>query len=267
MNGMKPAARVSTTASTSPWVNTVAISGLFAIGMAGIYFHPMLEVAAAAYIAVAASTIWVFADSPRHNMPRWPWTLGTLALWAIAFPVYLGKTRGWRGLAPGICMSIFIVSMQVYPNLYTAKKHFRRGVIFAGQQRLTKAEEEFKMAIGKDTSLGEARLNLGIIYMTQGLLDAAEKELLQAKDLLTQKEPRLLGNMTQNQTLSFSLSNLAAVYAMRTSEAIQVLERAQANYYYAKAKQYADESVRLDADNVRSAELIRRLKQLESFLE
>ncbi|MBI4368709.1 MAG: tetratricopeptide repeat protein, partial [Elusimicrobia bacterium] len=153
------------------------------------------------------------------------------------------------------------------PNLYSANKHFRRGVIFAGQQKLTRAEDEFKKAIQKNPDLGEAKLNLGIIYMTQGLLNAAEKELLEAKDLMERRQPTLLANMTQNQAISFCLSNLAGVYAMKTSEAIQVLARAEAKDYYAKAKQYADQSVQLDGTNVRSQELERRLTQLETFLQ
>ncbi len=249
------------------WGNVLGVSGLFILGMLGIYFHPMLEVAAAAYIAVAASTVWVFMDSPKQGVPRWPWTLSTLALWALAFPAYLWKTRRIAGLIPGVIMSVMVIGIQFFPNLYSATKHFRRGVIFAGQQRLTKAEEEFKQALLKNNSMSEARLNLGIIYMTQGLLDAAEREFMQAKDLMITNPPKLLENTTQNQALSLCLSNLAAVFAMRTSEAIQILNRQDAKGYYDKAKEYADEAIRLDGDNVRSTELARRLKQLESFLD
>lgn len=264
-NGSKSPAKHMT--APVSWSNVFGISALFVIGMLGIYFHPMLEVAAAAYIAVAASTAWVFMDSVKQGLPRWPWTLGTLALWAITFPAYLWKTRGAPGLLPGVIMSVLVVSMQFFPNLYSANKHFRRGIIFAGQQRLTKAEEEFKLALEKNQNMGEARLNLGIIYMTQGLLDAAEREFLQAKDLLSQNPPKLLPNTTQNQALSLCLSNLAAVYAMRTSEAIQILDRQDAKNYYLKAKEFADEAMRLDGTNVRSTELARRLKQLESFID
>ncbi|MBI4369507.1 MAG: zinc-ribbon domain-containing protein, partial [Elusimicrobia bacterium] len=141
----------------TPWVNVLGISALFGLGMAGIYLHPMLEVAAVAYIAVAASTIWVYRDSARHQMSKWPWTVATLALWALAFPAYLWKTRRWRGLIPGATMAVFVVGLQAFPNLYSANKHFRRGVIFAGQQKLTRAEDEFKKALQKNPDLGEAQ--------------------------------------------------------------------------------------------------------------
>lgn len=251
---------------TSSWTDILGMTALFIIGMAGIYMHPLLEVAAVAYIAVGASTVWVFLDTPKRGMPRWPWTLGTLALWVLVFPIYLWKTRGLRGFIPGLLVALVVVGMQVFPEMYSAKKHFRRGLIFAGQQRLTKAEEEFRAAVKRDAALGEAHLNLGILYMSQGLLDAAEKELLTARDLISQHGVRLIPG-TKNQALSLCLANLSAVYAMRTSEAIQILDRADAKRYFAEAQKHADEAVRLDADNVRSVELVRRLQQLSTLLE
>ncbi|MBI4063541.1 MAG: hypothetical protein HY401_04480 [Elusimicrobia bacterium] len=259
----------ATGAKSNPpsWANTLGITALFAAGLIGIYLNPLLEVTTVAYIAVAASTVWVFMDAPRWNLSRWPWTAGTLALWAFIFPVYLWKTRRWTGLVPGLAGSLIIVGMQAFPHFYSEKKHFRRGVLFAGQQRFTQAENEFKMAIKKNPALGEAHLNLGILYMSQGMLEASERELTAAQQLLQTKKPKYLGDLNQNEALSLCSSHLAAVYAMRTSEEIQVLNRQQAKIYFAKAKEYASRALELDGGNLRSQELTRRLKQLETFLE
>jgi tetratricopeptide (TPR) repeat protein len=244
----------------------LAATGVVIVGLVGVYLHPMLEVKLVAYIALIASTAWVFADSQKFDLNRWPWTLGTLVLWAFVFPSYLWKTRRWQGLIPGLALVVTVVLLQAFPNFYPAKKHFRRGLIFASQQRLTKAEEEFKFAIQKDPTLGEAHMNLGILYMGQGLLEAAEKEFILAKDLISQHDVSVIPQK-KNEAVSLCLANLAALYALRTSESIQILDRMEAKRHYQKAKEYADQSIQLDGTNVRAEELVRRLKSLATFLE
>ncbi|GEM_PF-4840753 len=257
-----------TTAPTSrqQWINTLAVTGVFAVGVLGVYLHPMLEVSVVAYIAVIASTAWVFSDSQKHGLSRWPWTLGTLVLWALVFPAYLWKTRKLQGFIPGATVAILVLLLQLFPNLYPAKKHFRRGIIFANQQRITKAEEEFGFAIKKDPTLGEAHLNLGILYMGEGLLEAAEKELVLAKDLIDKYGTHAIPQ-TKNEALILCLNNLGALHAMRTSESIQALDRLEAKRSYQKAIDYANQALALDANDVRSGELLRRLKNLATFLE
>lgn len=248
------------------WTDTLGVTLLLLIGIAGVYMHPLLEIGVIVYIAIAASAVWVFSDATHRHQKRWPWTFGTIGLWFLVFPTYLAKTRGAKGLIPGILIVATVTAMTLFPEMYTAKKHYKRGQIYAGQQRLTKAEEEFKASIMRDKTFGEAHLNLGILYMSQGLLDAAEKELIISKDLLD-KHGIKVGPGTRNQALSLCLANLSAVHAMHTNEAIQLLDRASAKMHFEKAQKYADEALRLDPDNVRSAELVRRLQQLAAMLE
>lgn len=249
------------------WGNIALFTGLFIVAMIGNYLHPMVEITAIAFFAVIVTTGWIYADSQKYRMNHAMWTLFNLFLWIFTFPIYLWKTRSWQGLAPGAAIVAVVVGMQIMPPLYSASKHFRRGVRFSQQQRLTPAENEFKLAISKDARMGEAHLNLGLLYMSQGFLDAAEKELLKAKDLIDAHGVKLLDSMTREQALALCLANLSAVYAMRTSEAIQILDRQQARLQFQKAKEYADAAINFDPDNVRPQELQRRLKSLATFLE
>lgn len=41
-------------------------------------------------LLVVGTSIWVFFDAPAHGK-SWTWGLGCLALWIIAFPLYLAE--------------------------------------------------------------------------------------------------------------------------------------------------------------------------------
>ncbi|MEK6544195.1 MAG: hypothetical protein AABZ44_07160 [Elusimicrobiota bacterium] len=249
------------------WGNISIFSGLFLLAMVGNYFNPMVEATIIAFFAVILTTGWVYADSQKYRMNHVLWTLSNLFLWAFSFPLYLWKTRSLQGFLPGLIVVIAVIGLQVMPPMYSAAKHFKRGVRYARQQMTTLAEQEFKSAIAKQSGMGEAYLNLGSLYLSQGFLDAAEKELLVAKEKIDLNGVKLLQNLNREQAMSLCLSHLAAVYIARTSEAIQVLDRNEARLHFDKAKEFVDAANNFDPGNVRSQELDRRLKQLSTFLE
>ena len=51
-------------------------------------------------LVVAATSIWVAFDAPRHGL-SWTWGLGCVALWVVGFPWYLvERSKRTRPLMP-----------------------------------------------------------------------------------------------------------------------------------------------------------------------
>ncbi|MFC1520780.1 hypothetical protein ACFL6Y_00045 [Elusimicrobiota bacterium] len=248
------------------YTDIVGFLALFVIGIVGVYLHPTLEVGIIAYLAVGASAVWVYKDSNNFSMNKWPWALATLVIWIAAFPVYLWKTRRIKGIATGLLVIGLVIGSQFASQLYPASKHFRRGLLFMNRLQLDRAEEEFKTAIKKNADLGEAHLNLGVLYMEQGLMDAAEERFLEAKTVFEKEQPTIATN-SQKEALALSMTNLAVIYTIRANEAMQILDRHQAQKHHNKALDYANNAQKLDNTNLRSAEIIRRLKNMASFYE
>ncbi|MEY2494733.1 MAG: hypothetical protein QOJ45_1225 [Verrucomicrobiota bacterium] len=62
---------------------------------------PEIAVVVAGYLLPASVALWVQADAQRHGR-KMPYDFDSLvfALWPFVTPVYLFRTRGWRGLGP-----------------------------------------------------------------------------------------------------------------------------------------------------------------------
>ena len=96
-----------------------------------------------------------------------------------------------RAVALALTLSLMLVGGCTRQH-YTDAEHVQRAKDFQAKGDLRASAIELKNALQKNPKNSEARMLLGEIYLDSALGDAAEKELLRAKDLGVGGEPLLL---------------------------------------------------------------------------
>jgi hypothetical protein len=180
----------------------------------------------------------------------WPWYLSSLTLlvaFLFALPVAAGIAVArriesksaqlavvWGSVAVWILL-IVVVGFGLFID--SATNHYNTGIRYMAENPAhpsALAEQQFKIAIDKDSDFAEAHMNLGVYYMRTGWLDGAEKETRAAIDIYERTHETKVVGAQWEESLSIAYNNLGAIAVGRIAkdpgEAVSLLQEALADF-------------------------------------
>ena len=141
--------------------------------------------------------------------------------------------------------------------------HYNKGVNLMGQPGQTElAEQQFKLALQKNPELAEAYLNLGAIYLRQGLLEGAESNTGKAISILERTKRTYVEGSTWNQTASIAYLNLGLIEINKALAAELKSDKDLARNHMLMALAPFKRAVDLDPGNLKAKANLERFKEI-----
>lgn len=158
-------------------------------------------------------------------------------------------------LALGFGFLTFIVGCDVQ-----GIDNYNKGVKYQETGQTALAEQQYKIALQKNSDLAEAHLNLGLIYLNRGWYDGAEASTKKAVEILERTHRTLVEGSTWQQSLSLAYNNLGVVEIGRGAEKVSKLDFPTARIHWQNAMSFFRKAVELDPSNSQAQANIQRFK-------
>jgi tetratricopeptide (TPR) repeat protein len=126
---------------------------------------------------------------------------------------------------------------------------YNKALGYQTEGKIDLAEHEYKIALQKNPSLAEAHMNLGVIYLTRGWLDGAEKSTERAIEIFESTKKTYIKGSSWAQSLSIAYNNLGIVEIRRAAEAEIKSDKDGAKTHWKTAMSHFSKAVQLDASN------------------
>ncbi len=217
---------------------------------------PTLSVCPHCGTAVASPTVPLLDRryAPQSSVGQiqraWPWYLSSLALlvaFLFALPVAGGiaiarrvesKSAQILVLWGSVAAWILLAAAVGYGFYFdSANYHYNQGIKYMAENPAhpsALAEQQFKIAIDKDSDNAEAHLNLGVYYLRTGWLDGAEKETKAAIEIFDRTHETKVEGAEWEESLSIAYNNLGVIAVSRIAknpdEAVGLLQEAIADF-------------------------------------
>ena len=217
-------------------------------------------------------SLLLFFVCARYRQPLIPFLL--LFAWLAVVKIFdLIRSRSYRSVAAIGALFILLAlesnhdMLGLKPATLAAQDYLNIGNVYLGENRVSRAQQEFKAAVRADSTYAQGHHNLGITYARQGKLAQAQNEFL----LAIKYEPFVVGPYL----------SLATAYldSDRPKEAAMILERAVGvqplnylahfklgmTYYelgeYQKALEACERALKLNPDDTTVQNVYRQIQE------
>lgn len=140
--------------------------------------------------------------------------------------------------------------------------NYNKGVEYQQTGQIDLAEQQFKIALQKNSELAEAHLNLGLIYLNKGWYDGAEVSTKRSIEILELTRMTLVEGATWQQTLSIGYNNLGVIEIGRSIEAESQFDIAKAKVHWKKAMPFFRKAIELDPSNAQAQVNIKQFQNV-----
>ena len=126
---------------------------------------------------------------------------------------------------------------------------YNKGAQYQHAGNHTLAEQQYKMALQNNHDLGEAYLNLGVIYIAKGWYDGAEEHTKRAIEIFETTQKTYIIGSTVEQTLALAYNNMGIIEINRGLKSEIALDIDKAKKHWEKAMYYFNTALKLDPSN------------------
>lgn len=127
--------------------------------------------------------------------------------------------------------------------------NFKKAVKYHQSGQSTLAEQQYKLALEKNPELAGAHLNLGLIYIENGLYDEAESSTRKAIEIYERTKGTFIRSSTWQQSLSLAYNNLGVIEMTRCKQAELSDDFATAKSHWKNGMIYFRKAIELDPLN------------------